>query len=315
MDTHVHGTQSTRANIYFQLSDAFNQLKIPDSALHYAQKANEYYLKTANIEMQKTVWTSTAIAYAQLGNHKMAESYLLNSIDEDPTSKTFADARAAGEYSKFLLNQNRIALAKYYGLKGLDAAISSQSKFPLLYILETLRKTYEAANQTDSAYYFSKLELSYRDSLFNQDRLYAIQNLTFKEQVRQQEDEIKKAKAMVERNHNLQFAGIAIGIITFLILFFTASRSIIVNEKFISFFGILGLLAVFEFINLYIHPILDRITNHSPVLMLAILMAIAALLIPLHHKLEQWITKIMVEKNKKIRLEAARKTIAKLEGE
>ena len=38
-----------------------------------------------------------------------------------------------------------------------------------------------------------------------------------------------------------------------------------------------------------------------------------ALLILLHHKLEKWITKIMIEKNKKIRLEAARKTIAKLE--
>ena len=36
-------------------------------------------------------------------------------------------------------------------------------------------------------------------------------------------------------------------------------------------------------------------------------------MILLHHKLEKWITKIMIEKNKKIRLEAARKTIAKLE--
>ena len=33
------------------------------------------------------------------------------------------------------------------------------------------------------------------------------------------------------------------------------------------------------------------------------------MLVPLHHKLEKWITKIMVEKNKKIRLEAAEKTI------
>jgi hypothetical protein len=49
--------------------------------------------------------------------------------------------------------------------------------------------------------------------------------------------------------------------------------------------------------------------------MLGIMVCIAALLIPLHHKLEHWITHKMVEKNKKIRLEAARKTIAKLEGQ
>ncbi len=39
-----------------------------------------------------------------------------------------------------------------------------------------------------------------------------------------------------------------------------------------------------------------------------------SLLIPLHHKLERWITKIMVQKNKKIRLEAAKKTIQQLQG-
>lgn len=47
--------------------------------------------------------------------------------------------------------------------------------------------------------------------------------------------------------------------------------------------------------------------------MLIILVAIAALLIPLHHKLEKWVREKMVEKNKKIRLEAAKKTIEKLE--
>jgi hypothetical protein len=36
--------------------------------------------------------------------------------------------------------------------------------------------------------------------------------------------------------------------------------------------------------------------------------------VPLHHKLEKWITRKMVEKNKKIRLAAAKKTIQQLEG-
>ena len=105
-----------------------------------------------------------------------------------------------------------------------------------------------------------------------------------------------------------------LGIITFIILFLLLSRSIVVKTKFIEFFGILGLLAVFEFINLFIHPFLSRATNDSPVLMLAILIAIGALLIPLHHRMEKWITRIMVEKNKKIRLAAAKKTIEQLEG-
>jgi len=49
--------------------------------------------------------------------------------------------------------------------------------------------------------------------------------------------------------------------------------------------------------------------------MLLILIVIGALLVPLHHRLEKWITKVMIEKNKKIRLAAAKKTIEQLEGE
>jgi hypothetical protein len=76
---------------------------------------------------------------------------------------------------------------------------------------------------------------------------------------------------------------------------------------------VLGLLVVFEFINLLIHPWLASFTHESPVLMLLVLVLIASLLIPLHHRLEKWIKEKMIEKNKAIRLAAAKKTIEKLE--
>ncbi|MBL0007055.1 MAG: hypothetical protein IPP25_07660 [Saprospiraceae bacterium] len=49
--------------------------------------------------------------------------------------------------------------------------------------------------------------------------------------------------------------------------------------------------------------------------MLLGLVCIAGLLVPLHHKLEKWATERLVEKNKRVRLEMARKTIEKLGGE
>ena len=66
---------------------------------------------------------------------------------------------------------------------------------------------------------------------------------------------------------------------------------------------------VFEFLNLLLHPFLERITHHSPVLMLLSLVCIAALLVPLHHKLEHLAVHKLVEKNKQIRLAEAKKTI------
>jgi hypothetical protein len=88
----------------------------------------------------------------------------------------------------------------------------------------------------------------------------------------------------------------------------------VANQKLISFFGVLGLLVVFEFINLVIHPWLAAVTHESPILMLLALVFIDSLLIPLHHRLEHWIKERMIEKNKAIRLAAAKKTIEKLEG-
>ncbi|MDP2414985.1 tetratricopeptide repeat protein [Daejeonella sp.] len=177
-----------------------------------------------------------------------------------------------------------------------------------------LSSFYERKGNADSAFFYLKIAKAANDSLFGRERVNQLHGLGFDEKLRQIEITAVELKEAEDRKHNLQYAAIAIGLITFIILFFALSRSIIVKTKFIEFFGILGLLAVFEFINLFIHPYLAHVTNDSPVLMLGILIAIGALLIPFHHKLEQWITKIMVEKNKKIRLEAARKTIATLEG-
>ena len=47
--------------------------------------------------------------------------------------------------------------------------------------------------------------------------------------------------------------------------------------------------------------------------MLLALVAIAALIVPLHHRLEHWTTHKLVEKNKAIRLAKAKKTIEELE--
>ena len=150
------------------------------------------------------------------------------------------------------------------------------------------------------------MKLALRDSIFNQQTFNKAQALAFNEEV--------QTKQMEEqRKENIQYALIALGIIIFITLFLLLSRTVIVNEKLISFFAILGLLIVFEFINLLIHPWLASFTHESPVLMLLALVIIASLLIPLHHRLEHWIKEKMIEKNKAIRLAAAKKTIEKLE--
>lgn len=131
--------------------------------------------------------------------------------------------------------------------------------------------------------------------------------------MRQIQEVAKEKEISEKRRQNIQYSAIAIGIVALLILFLLLSHSIIVNAKIIEIVGVIGLLLVLEFIYLLLHPFLEKTTNHSPLVMLLALVCIASLIVPMHHKFEKWMIHKLVEKNKKIRLAAAKKTISELE--
>ena len=174
---------------------------------------------------------------------------------------------------------------------------------------------YKSIQKIDSAYLYLNLTVAAKDSLFSQEKSKQIQNLSFTEMLRQQEISEEATSKREERNINIQNMFIAVGLVSFTILFFLLSNSVIVNEKWIKYLGIIGLLFVFEFINLFIHPYISYATHHSPLGILLISVVIAALIVPLHHRAENLVTHKIVEKNKILRLAAAQKLIAKLEAE
>jgi hypothetical protein len=136
--------------------------------------------------------------------------------------------------------------------------------------------------------------------------------MAVEEEARIAQEKLETEKEAEAQKTNLEYTFIALGIVAFIMIFLIFSRSYITNPKVIEFLSVIALLIVFEFLNLLIHPILEKITHHSPILMLIALVALAALLIPLHHKLEHWAVNKLVEKNKESRLEAAKRTIEQL---
>ena len=132
--------------------------------------------------------------------------------------------------------------------------------------------------------------------------------------MKEREDANLREEAAAARSRNIQFGIIALIVITLGIFLLVFSRTAMVGAKAIKNLSLIALLLFFEFINLLLHPFLDRITNHSPILMLLCMAAIAGLLIPLHHRMEKLITNMLVSKNNRVRLEAARRTIEELEA-
>ena len=104
------------------------------------------------------------------------------------------------------------------------------------------------------------------------------------------EIEKQKAEAAATRKRNLELAAIAIFIPVFLFIVLLLGRRK-VKSRTVEFLGVLALLFLFEFIVLFAHPYIGHWTHESPVWMLLILVAVAAILIPLHHRSEAWIKK------------------------
>ena len=229
---------------------------------------------------------------------------------DNPNATAFIN----NDFAQAFLGSAQYDSANYYARLAIQYYSKVGYKAELLRSYEYLNKSFEKTNQQDSANKYFRLAMITKDSLYSVEKTRVIQSISLGEQLRQQEIDIEKIKAVEVRKQNIQYALIALGIITFIILFLLLSRRMITNTKVIEFLGILALLLVFEFLNLLLHPFLERKTNHSTLLMLLALVCIASFLIPAHNTLQKWTTKKLVEKNKAIRLASAKKTIEKLEG-
>jgi tetratricopeptide (TPR) repeat protein len=297
---------------------AYEQLGILDSAFIYAQEGmamivRKYHNKNV---AGGGIQAEMGIIYSKMGKEKLADDYFrlafpLNSAINEHRLL----ARSYFEFAEHFDRYHQRDSAIYYATKGLLIDKKYHYVVQQLAASTLLSKLYNETHNIDSAFKYQQLMIGIRDSVFSLDKVTRLQNLEFNEQLRQQEIASEKKLAAQERKENIQYVLIAAALFILTTLFLLLSRSFITNSKWIEFFGVITLLILFEFFNLILHPFLEQLTHHSPALMLLALVAIAALLVPLHHKLEKLATEKLIAKNKEIRLKKAKQTIEELSGE
>lgn len=281
-----------------------------DSALYYTQQLSATSLKLNSLSFQYGALYLSGNVYRQMGDKDMAEVYFKKAVAMTPSIESNSGRLAFFKiYIPFLFANGNIHEAHNQATQLMELGRRDNNNNIKLSAAGFLRQAFDSLHKTDSAYYYAKMKDALNDSIFNQNNINKIQAMAFNDQLRIMEDNAQKAEEAEQRKENIQYALIALGIISFIILFLLLSRRIITNIKVIEFLSVIALLIVFEFLNLFLHPFLERITNHSPLLMLLGLVCIATLLVPLHHRLEKWAKHRLVEKNKQIRLAAAKKTI------
>lgn len=303
-------------NSFLDLGDSYEKIGILDSARTYTNQAYDLAVQLKDRYAIGIALNNLGNTYAKMGqdavataNYNLALPYLLQTGNEDCLCELYLGM------ATLLRKAGKADSSLYYAKLSLTNAKKAGFTGRVMNASNFITDYYISVNNIDSAFVYQRATIVAKDNLYSQEKQREIQALTFDETMRQQEIILTKIGEEKHRSDNIQFAMIALFIVSFIAFFLLLSHTVMVSEKWIRFLGVLGLLLFFEFLNLFIHPYISKITHHSPLFMLLIMVVIASFLIPLHHKIEHWMKEKMVKKNKKVRLAAAKRIVAELEQE
>lgn len=283
-------------NIALNLGDVYNRLNDSDSAFVHFYKSLQLAKKMNDGDYIGTSLTGLAHTYAKQGNHPLALSSYLTAIDYLKAANDddiFCEA-ALGLAALHQQMGNKDS-AIHYAKASLLTAEKDGFLSHELAAAEILTEFYRDAKHIDSAFSYMSYVKQLNNTINSRDKIRELQVMSSNEQLRQTEMEEQKRVALKERSQQLQLLFIGIFIPVFFLFTVLLSR-VRIHAKLIRVLGILSLLFLFEYLTLWLHPTVVEITHHTPVLEILIFVAVAAILIPIHHRLEHWLIKKLTHK-------------------
>jgi tetratricopeptide (TPR) repeat protein len=272
-------------NTALNMGDAYNKLDISDSALVYFN--NSLNLARDSGDIGKSL-TGLGHSFQKLGSYDQSmKNYHQAIVDLKVANddETFCEATLglANLYEKLHKQDS----AEHFATLSLNTARNGGFLPAELEAAEFLTKHYQMSRKIDSAFAYVNYVRDLNDSVNSIGRIRESQIISSNEKLRQTELEEEKLTAQRKRMQQLQLLLIGLFIPTFFLLTLFLSR-IRVHTKAVRLLGVLSLLFLFEYLTLLLHPTIAALTNHTPIFEIIIFVGIAAVLIPLHHRLEHW---------------------------
>ena len=297
-----------------ELNDPFHQLNYVlysiGSKFLYSQKydsAKKYFTEALSYAEQ-----DNSVIYVKLGDtyfgmsdyDRSYENYMLavKGAIESGNKHTYALSCVGVSklQEKWGRNDSAIGYA-YTAMYYLDQIGEPTGKIYTANLLASLYEKDTAQNgkmKLDSSIKYLKMAMHLKDSVFSQEaaRKNQFQDLVNKQKEREREqakeEEKRKQKSLMQ----------IVGIGAFIPLFFGLVLwlgKVKINKRILTFMAALSLLFLFEFITLLLHPVFGEMTHESPFQMFLLLVLVASILVPMHHKSEKWL-RSKLEDTKKI---------------
>lgn len=295
---HIWKDPSMRYSLTLNQGDVLEKMGLPDSAFLYYNESlnqahalkNDYYTGLSLLGLANIYRTKKQSALASSMYHEAIQQ-LIKSGDNEQLCEAFlglgksfhqlGNTDSSLHYSRLAL---MIANEYHFNSKSLD-------------ITEFLGQQFAAHKQYDSAYLYQTKADMLHDSLLSSDKLRLAQQLKFDEQIRQQKMLEERMQEEREHHEHLQYMIIAIFILALFLITVFLSR-IKLHLSVIKFLGVVSLLFFFEFLTLLLHPKVQELTHHTPVLEIIVFVLLASILIPAHHKIEHWVIEKLLHHKK-----------------
>lgn len=272
------------------IGDSYEKKNILDSARLYTHNAYDLAIEYRDNDIRGVALSNLGNIHSKMNQLDIALAFYKQSLNDllaEEELDVLCDASIG--LAKIFILKKHVDSSVYYANKSIKIATASNFTKQLLDAYSFLAELYRSNGATDSAYKYLELMSKTKDLLFSQEKTRELQSLNFAEVERESELEQNKITESKERSNTIKLGFISIFIPTFSGFVFLLSRKKKKNSKIITLMGLASLLMLFEFISLLIHPYIESITNHDVAIMYLILLVIASLLVPIHHKLEKYI--------------------------
>jgi tetratricopeptide (TPR) repeat protein len=186
-------------------------------------------------------------------------------------------------------------------LSMLDSAVALSRDIGFL---ENLQQSYEMLSAVEESRGNYKEALSnlrkyqvIRDSVYSESRRNQIVNLEKKSELERQLRESERMEREKDRRKYLQIFGISLFIISAIVALLIMYR-IRVRPSVLKIISSAALIVLFDFIQLLLHQPIGKITHHDLLYTFLLSLALGAIIIPVHHKVEHWVKKKLEERTK-----------------
>jgi tetratricopeptide (TPR) repeat protein len=282
---------------YTYFGDFYEKINNIPQAIYYDKMAYQLALKKNNDSWIGMCLNNTGNAYSKEKQYKTALNYYHQGIPylKKDNNESFLCESYDG-IASILYNTGKLDSASYYAKNALKIAEGRNFSTYSMTSCKLLSDIYKAKKLSDSTVIYQGKLLVMKDSIYSGQKVRQIENLTVMEKFRQRD--IQQQKLTEEKRAAYKLNLLLIGLLIpffFLISVILSKRKIKANI--IEFSGLLSLLLLFEYLNLLLHHLIGSVTDDSPILEISILVLIAAVLTPSHHRIEKWMLHMLTNKS------------------